>query len=795
MGCGGSKPDDASTTSSGSPGGPGTAAAGDAVQERRMSKTRRIAVRAKVDDALTEKEIQGSSVPKSDSDKEKIKDALKHTEVFGECTAEQLDFLAGVASPKDIKAGETVIRQGETGDLFYIVKSGKFDASLMQDKDKVVATYGEGGAKSFGELALLYDAPRAATVTCTESGSVWAIERKMFRHIMVQTGAEAQKTQDGFLKSVSLLSVLTDAQRHEVAQRMEVMGYMDSQYVCAVDDVADAMFFVKAGEVVATGADKKEMARYKTGDTFGESCLEPSAATATRKANIVAVGPVTLLKLSATAFKEQLGSLAEVTAANIKRKVMANVSIEGVKIFETLSVEEQDSLLDALVEQTFEAGKTIIPQGDVNGTLYLIKGGKVKVMQEGGAGVPNGEKRELATLDQSKFFGERGILEDEPANASIVVDDAHPLTCYTLNRQKFNEVMAGSMKDLLDRLAKKREAEAAKPAAPKWSELEVRRILGVGTFGRVKLVVHKPSGNTYALKCMRKAQVVETKQQGHVLNEKNILGMMDHPFVLRLVNTYQDAGELYMLLEIALGGELFTLLSKRAPLKSTDARFYVASVVAMFSYLHSFRVVYRDLKPENLLLDDDGYLKLVDFGFAKILNERTWTLCGTPEYLAPEIILNKGHGFGADWWCVGILAFECLTGATPFVSNDPMDGYRKIIKCRVPWERAKMGNPGKGDMGLCRDFIEKLLVIEPTKRNGCLKGGSSDVRKHQWFSGLDFKDLEAKKLDVPYKPKIKSKTDDSNFDSYTDEGKINYPGENFPRDMFAGFADEWVNEK
>ena len=101
--------------------------------------------------------------------------------------------------------------------------------------------------------------------------------------------------------------------------------------------------------------------------------------------------------------------------------------------------------------------------------------------------------------------------------------------------------------------------------------------------------------------------------------------------------------------------------------------------------MHGHKVIYRDLKPENLLLDNAGYLKLVDFGFAKILHDRTWTLCGTPEYLAPEIILNKGHGFGADWWCVGILTFECLTGTTPFVSNDPMDGYRKIIKCRVPW--------------------------------------------------------------------------------------------------------------
>jgi serine/threonine protein kinase len=270
-----------------------------------------------------------------------------------------------------------------------------------------------------------------------------------------------------------------------------------------------------------------------------------------------------------------------------------------------------------------------------------------------------------------------------------------------------------------------------------------------------------------------------------VLHEKRILAMMEHPFILRLMATYQDAGELYMLLEIALGGELFSLLAKRSPLSDSHARFYAAQVVAIFTYMHSLKVVYRDLKPENLLLDLDGYLKMVDFGFAKILQDRTWTLCGTPEYLAPEIILNKGHGYGADWWCVGILSFECLTGGTPFVSNDPMDGYRKIIKCRVQWPTAF--TPA------AKDFIDKLLCVDQTNRLGCLKGGSADVKGHKWYNGhVDFKKLEAKDIPAPYTPRIRGNMDDSNFQSYEDDGVRNFPQNNFPRDMFSEFADVWV---
>jgi len=202
--------------------------------------------------------------------------------------------------------------------------------------------------------------------------------------------------------------------------------------------------------------------------------------------------------------------------------------------------------------------------------------------------------------------------------------------------------------------------------------------------------------------------------------------------------------------------------------------------------MHGLKVVYRDLKPENLLLDEKGYLKMVDFGFAKVVQDRTWTLCGTPEYLAPEIILNKGHAFGADWWCVGILTYECLTGTTPFVSNDPMEGYRKIIKCRVPWPA--------NFTALAKDFMDRLIVVDPARRLGCLKNGPAGVKEHQWFNGLSWKELEAKSIQPPHVPKIKNHLDDSNFDEYEDEGLQNYPDSDFPKDMFNDFAETWVGK-
>ena len=245
------------------------------------------------------------------------------------------------------------------------------------------------------------------------------------------------------------------------------------------------------------------------------------------------------------------------------------------------------------------------------------------------------------------------------------------VVCMQLARDTFVSLL-GPLSTILNREAevRKKEAEAAKKPIIHMKDLKVHNILGVGTFGRVKLVVHKPTDTPYALKCMRKGQIIALKQVEHVMNEKKILAMCDHPFLLQLAAAYQDSDELYMLLELALGGELFTILRERQKFDEPTSRFYGANVAAAFEYLHERKIVYRDLKPENLLLDGKGYLKVVDFGFAKIIVDRTWTLCGTPEYLAPEIIRSKGHGKGVDWWALAILSMRCMH-ISPYLTCPP----------------------------------------------------------------------------------------------------------------------------
>lgn len=301
-------------------------------------------------------------------------------------------------------------------------------------------------------------------------------------------------------------------------------------------------------------------------------------------------------------------------------------------------------------------------------------------------------------------------------------------------------------------------------------DLEIKNTLGTGTFGRVVLVRHKPTLEYFALKMLPITEVVRLKQVEHVKSEKEILLAVKHPFIVRLLWTDHNDRFLYMLLEYICGGELFTYLRNAGHFTSAASLFYTCEIVLALDYLHSLSVVYRDLKPENLLLDREGHLKITDFGFAKRLEDSelqgrlaknvTWTLCGTPEYLAPEIIQSKGHNKAVDWWALGILIYEMLVGYPPYFDDNPFGIYEKILAGKIDWPRQM--DP------VARDLIKKLLVQDRTKRLGNMKNGSDDVKNHRWFRSISWDDVYKRKLEVPYLPKVDDEGDTQNFDSYAE---------------------------
>eukprot|EP01068_Selenidium_serpulae_P009816 Selendium_serpulae@DN5326_c0_g1_i1.p1 len=303
------------------------------------------------------------------------------------------------------------------------------------------------------------------------------------------------------------------------------------------------------------------------------------------------------------------------------------------------------------------------------------------------------------------------------------------------------------------------------------------RTCGTGSFGRVFMAkkVGDPTDKPYAIKRLKKSVVIRQKQVDHIISEKKILAVIRHPFVVEMFGTFKDDRYLYIVMEFVVGGEFFTYLRRQKRFVNDTARFYAAQVALIFDHLHAKNIIYRDLKPENILVNSDGYLKLTDFGFAKCIEYRTYTLCGTPEYIAPEVLLNKGHGKPVDWWTLGILIYEMIVGYPPFFDDEPMGIYQKILNGKIVFPKYFDKN-GK-------QLVKKLLTPDLGKRFGNLKNGVDDIKLHRWFSGLSWENLFNKKIEPPSKPNVQTADDVSNFEEYP-ESTDQPPAVTGPQDPF-----------
>lgn len=277
-------------------------------------------------------------------------------------------------------------------------------------------------------------------------------------------------------------------------------------------------------------------------------------------------------------------------------------------------------------------------------------------------------------------------------------------------------------------------------------DFDLDRTIGTGSFGRVMVVYSKRDrAQRYAMKMLKKDNIVKMKQVEHTLNERKILASIDFPFIVKLAHSFKDNSNLYMVLEYVSGGEMFTHLRRTGRYSEENAQFYTSQIVLAFEYLHYLNIVYRDLKPENVLYDSSGYIKITDFGFSKIIKDRTWTLCGTPEYLAPEIILSRGYNKAVDWWALGVIIYEMAAGYPPFFAENPIQIYEKVVSGHLRF-------PSHFSVEL-KDLLKNLLQVDLTKRIGNLKNGVTDIKQHKWFATTDWTAIFQRRLKPPYLPK------------------------------------------
>ena len=295
------------------------------------------------------------------------------------------------------------------------------------------------------------------------------------------------------------------------------------------------------------------------------------------------------------------------------------------------------------------------------------------------------------------------------------------------------------------------------------------KLIGKGSYGYVYLVRYTKNNSIYAMKVYKKSDLREKNQENNTKSERNLMTQINFPFIVGVKFAFQTESKLFLVQEFIQGGDLFFHIHSGPGQKfsSQKTKFYIVEIILALEFLHKNNMIYRDLKPENILIDYQGHIKLTDFGLSKIVQsreEKNYTICGTMQYIAPEIIGGEGYDENVDWWSLGIIMFEMLTGKLPFKFRYDTQPNLNIYKKKVVYPSWMEEN--------AKDLIINLLTIEPDKRLGSGKNGAENIKKHPFFSDVDWDKALNKKLKPPFIPKIEDETDIKYFEKSLAESPI-----------------------
>eukprot|EP00746_Dinoflagellata_sp_MGD_P085157 gnl/MRDRNA2_/MRDRNA2_33732_c0_seq1.p1 gnl/MRDRNA2_/MRDRNA2_33732_c0~~gnl/MRDRNA2_/MRDRNA2_33732_c0_seq1.p1 ORF type:complete len:943 (-),score=211.95 gnl/MRDRNA2_/MRDRNA2_33732_c0_seq1:16-2844(-) len=773
---------------------------------------------------------------------------------------------------KTCAAEEVIFKQKDEGDCCYLIQSGVFNVIIDNRNLKQLRA-----KHTFGELAMLYNVKRTATVACSHAGVIWKMSGQSFRRCMALLSGRHLAKAMGFLNSDSNFSKLKEEEKKLLAAACSVQEFGTGDQILREGEVGDWMFIVMVGKVVTTdqfgnkttrkaGAilggmglmySKKQIFGAKAVDkvtclalgksslerligpvedvlrrsaikallenldffkkltndqqnamigTFEDGIFDKGECIVSRGARaqfiLVMDGEVGVLSESAqppnlkqaegdqsaegadgqpvshTLSKDGLEKMTEKTlrpgtcygeenllentdmptflvaatrvrvhrigydmlsnALNAPLKDAIRVNeikkvLQDIFLFKSLYEDQIDRTVKALQQRKYKDGEHVVQQGEPANHFYLIQSGVVRVMRDG---------KTLRTLGKWDYFGERGLLLQEKRSATCQAEGA--CVCLVLDSEVFTDIV-GMFKTELEHRIHLQDLNI------KMSDLRTKAIVGRGTFGIVKLVHHKADeSKVYALKCVNKKQVVRMMQQKSIQVEREINAQCYHPCIMQFIKTFQDQSNVYFLTEFLGGGDLFFAIREIGMLTKQQTQFYSGSIILALENLHERGIMYRDLKPENVLLDFQGNTKMVDFGCCKKAL-RSYTLVGTPEYLAPEVILGKGYTCAVDWWSLGVMMYEFVCGPLPFGhdTEDQLELFREILEAPLQFPEYVTDESALG-------LVSSLLERTPELRTGSSTTGAKEIKEHAFFGDFDWDAVAGRYMTPPWKPDTNS---------------------------------------
>jgi len=735
---------------------------------------------------------------------------LQSVDLFKRLPEEASLQVARICIPCTFARDEAIVTEGQLGHEFFVIKTGTasvwYNVAEGGGQDVKVAILGPGDY--FGETALLRDVPRTATVRAVTALEAVKITREDFfemgLHEKLETKARrgAAVAQDSPNPAAKPPSPKTPEEEGLIAEALKKNKNLQATVPLSDDRVKQVISYawkenIVAGTQLITEGDRDASFFYIIQDgAFNVVKSEAvdkdlnSLAVGLAKAQVVATiskgvsfGELALLYQAPRAATVEAATDAVVWVidrTNFQNILQAGVEelqktyvgyLNKVEILKPLNEQEKIDIAKALQEMHFSRGETIIEQGEEGHDFFILYSGELTVIKDGVT-----QTSLTATDAKCLPFGERALLRKEPRAATVKVT-SEAARALKLDKQTF-EALVGPLAELQE--GKRKVHQVARTPGPpdkeknenrefgviKRKDLKSLSLLGCGGFGAVKLVQHTGTKHCYALKEVSKGFLVQQNMQVRAMREKDVQIMCNSAFIVKLYETYVDSQTLFLLLELALGGELFyTYFRKGFHGSEKHARYYVAGTALAFEHMHERHIVYRDLKPENILLNDSGHLKITDMGLAKVVMGKTFTTCGTPEYFAPELIASTGHNQAVDWWALGILLFELMASHTPFeASKKDKGGDSDIMQIFTNIKKGiqKVTFPANFNSNLI-DLVSRLCSKEPSLRPPMRKGGLKNLKQHAWYEGFAWDTLMNATMEPPYRPKVKSTTDVTHF--------------------------------
>ena len=635
-------------------------------------------------------------------------------------------ILCSFLYKENFNDGEFIVKKGDQAHCLYIVKEGEVDCSL---NGKIVRTLRKGD--NFGERSILIDSTRSLDCIAKGNCVCYSVSISTLKNMLG----------DNFRNSLYLNFIKSAFNKSNIFSSFNV-SLLDKAFHLfkpinlKSNDIAFKENYLKSSKIVIVidghliNNITKDIVANRGTILFQYELFENSSDTT--DFDIVPQPDCLLIEADTKQFLNLLGgSFKQLMDQTEIIKYLSHISI-----FKNLPQEKLEYIIQVISEEKFNDGDIIVNQGEEGDKFFVIKKGKVNIYIN---------NKYIRTLNEKEYFGERALFFNEKRSATIIALDE--VILYSISKEDFQKNIENNMKEhLMNRLYLQDNMIELK-------DLIFKLQLGTGNYGNVCLVRNKKNKFPYAIKAISRNQINQEQLHENLELERSILLKIDHPFIVKLVKSLKDEKNIYFLMEYIKGKELFDVIRDIGLLSKLQTQFYGASLMLSVDYLHERKIIFRDIKPENVIVNQSGYIKLIDFGTSKEIIDRTNTIIGTPHYMAPEVILGEGYSFQVDIWSIAICMYEFICGGVPFgeSADEPMDVYLAIINDQMNFPN------------FCKDNDFKLLMKQMLTKNPISRLSKiSQVKNHVWFNGFSWDDLIELKMNPPYLPLLKQELEDNN---------------------------------